>query len=127
MGCAARETRGAPHFFEFSGVQLPIAQRTHLLESVNAISLPALKAWTGRNWFVSLSRETGGRTMAEVETDKRETALLDARSDPAVAAILSRFPGAKIIDVRIPDAAVAETVDDPSLPVEPAGEDDDEI
>ena len=86
-----------------------------------------LKAWTGRNWFVSLSRETGGRTMAEVETDKRETALLDARSDPAVAAILSRFPGAKIIDVRIPDAAVAETVDDPSLPVEPAGEDDDEI
>ncbi len=86
-----------------------------------------LKAWTGRNWFVSLSRDAGGRTMAEVETDKRETALLDARSDPAVAAILARFPGSKIIDVRIPDAAVAGAMDDPSLPVEPAVEDDDEI
>ncbi|MEX0407560.1 DNA polymerase III subunit gamma/tau [Aquibium sp. LZ166] len=86
-----------------------------------------LKAWTGRNWFVSLSRDAGGRTMAEVEVDKRETALLDARSDPAVAAILARFPGSKIIDVRIPDAAVAGAMDDPSLPVEPAVEDDDEI
>ena len=65
--------------------------------------------------------------MSEVETDKRETALLDARSDPAVAAILARFPGSKIIDVRNSAAAVAGAMDDPSLPVEPAVEDDDEI
>ena len=86
-----------------------------------------LKAWTGRNWFVSLSREQGGRTMSEAETDKRETALLDARSDPAVAAILARFPGARIIDVRIPDAVAEEAMDETSLPVEPAADDDDEI
>ena len=64
-----------------------------------------LKAWTGRHWIVSLSREEGGQTLAEAETAKRENAILDARSDPAVAAILARFPGAKIIDVRIPERA----------------------
>ena len=63
-----------------------------------------LKSWTGRQWIVSLSREEGGQTLAEAESAKRESAILDAKSDPAVAAILSRFPGAKVIDVRIPDA-----------------------
>ena len=71
-----------------------------------------LRAWTGRNWLVSLSREPGGQTLAEQESAKRETAFLDASSDPAVAAILARFPGAKIIDVRIPDAPDLAGTDD---------------
>ena len=62
-----------------------------------------LSKWTGRKWFVTVSREAGGRTLAEAEAEKREDALSDARADPAVAAILDRFPGAKIIDIRIPD------------------------
>ncbi len=40
-----------------------------------------------------------------------------------MAAILARFPGAKIIDVRIPDAPEADTVE-ADLPVEPAADDD---
>jgi DNA polymerase-3 subunit gamma/tau len=84
-----------------------------------------LKAWTGRNWLVSLSRETGGQTLAELESSRRESAFLDAKSDPTVAAILARFPGAKIIDVRIPDAKEAEGVDD-DMPAEPPVEDDDD-
>ncbi|WP_353643434.1 DNA polymerase III subunit gamma/tau [Mesorhizobium sp. WSM2239] len=84
-----------------------------------------LKAWTGRNWLVSLSREEGGQTLAEQETSKRENAFQDARSDPAVAAILARFPGAKIIDVRIPDAPDLPDID-ADLPPEAAIEDDDE-
>jgi DNA polymerase-3 subunit gamma/tau len=84
-----------------------------------------LKAWTGRNWLVSLSREEGGQTLAEQETSKRENAFQDARSDPAVAAILARFPGAKIIDVRIPDAPDLPDVE-ADLPPEAAIEDDDE-
>jgi DNA polymerase-3 subunit gamma/tau len=64
-----------------------------------------LRAWTGRNWLVSLSREEGGPTLSEQEKARRDSAILDASNDPAVAAILARFPGAKVIDVRIPDAA----------------------
>ena len=63
-----------------------------------------LKDWTGRNWVVSLSRETGGPTLTELEEQRRETVMSDARSDPAVAAILASFPGARVIDVRIPEA-----------------------
>ncbi|GLS37610.1 DNA polymerase III subunit gamma/tau [Mesorhizobium tianshanense] len=82
-----------------------------------------LRAWTGRSWLVSLSKEEGGQTLAEMESTKRENALLDAKSDPTVAAILARFPGARIIDVRIPDAPEADAVE-AEVPVEPATDDD---
>ena len=83
-----------------------------------------LRAWTGRNWLVSLSREPGGQTLAEQESAKRETAFLDASSDPAVAAILARFPGAKIIDVRIPDAPGLAGADDVDMSVEASVDDE---
>jgi DNA polymerase-3 subunit gamma/tau len=85
-----------------------------------------LKAWTGRQWLVSLSREEGGATLAETEAAKRNDAILDAKNDPAVAAILARFPGAKIIDVRIPNAPEAEA-GDADLPPEPADDNDDDF
>ncbi|MDH6230944.1 DNA polymerase-3 subunit gamma/tau [Mesorhizobium soli] len=84
-----------------------------------------LKAWTGRHWMVALSREAGGQTIAEKENERRENALLDAKADPTVAAILAKFPGAKIIDVRIPDAPEVED-GDADMPAEPPVEDDDE-
>ncbi|WP_217575080.1 DNA polymerase III subunit gamma/tau [Mesorhizobium sp. GbtcB19] len=82
-----------------------------------------LRAWTGRNWLVSLSKEEGGQTLAEMETTKRENAFSDAKADPTVAAILARFPGAKIIDVRIPDVPEVEEAE-AEVPVEPAADDD---
>ncbi len=60
-----------------------------------------LSDWTGIRWMVSLSREQGAATISETETAKRDSLLSDARADPDVAAILSKFPGAKIINVRI--------------------------
>ncbi|MDI6025537.1 DNA polymerase III subunit gamma/tau [Corticibacterium sp. UT-5YL-CI-8] len=87
-----------------------------------------LKSWTGRHWMVSLSREEGGPTLSEMEATKRETAFMDARSDPTVAAVLAKFPGSKIIDVRIPDAPEAD-LEDAALPVDPGidpGSDEDD-
>jgi DNA polymerase-3 subunit gamma/tau len=86
-----------------------------------------LRAWTGRAWLVSLSKEAGGQTLAEAESAKRENALLDARNDPTVAAILAKFPGAKVIDVRIPDAPAADLPDagGDELAAEPLADDDD--
>ena len=60
-----------------------------------------LQEWTGMRWLVILSREAGGPTLSEVETMAQEARVADARQDPDVAAILQRFPGAKITDVRI--------------------------
>ncbi|MBA3447042.1 MAG: DNA polymerase III subunit gamma/tau [Pseudaminobacter sp.] len=84
-----------------------------------------LLKWTGQRWVVSLSREEGGQTLAEQESSKRDTAISDAKADPAVAAILARFPGSKIIDVRIPDASDAQTVE-ADLPPEAAIDGDDD-
>jgi len=86
-----------------------------------------LKAWTGRSWIVSLSREAGGATLAEIDNERRENAFSDARADPAVAAILAKFPGAKVIDVRIPDAPDALSAEEAALEpgLDPA--EDDEI
>ncbi|WP_457581917.1 DNA polymerase III subunit gamma/tau [Ensifer canadensis] len=60
-----------------------------------------LKEWTGIHWIVSYSRDPGEPTMIEAEQRAQEKRVSDARQDPDVAAILARFPGAKITDVRI--------------------------
>ncbi|WEX77603.1 DNA polymerase III subunit gamma/tau [Sinorhizobium numidicum] len=60
-----------------------------------------LKEWTGIHWVVSYSREPGEPTLVEAEQRAQEQRVNDARQDPDVAAILARFPGAKITDVRI--------------------------
>jgi DNA polymerase-3 subunit gamma/tau len=83
-----------------------------------------LKSWTGRQWIVSLSRDQGGTTLAEAEAAKRDDAILDAKSDPAVAAILARFPGARIIDIRIPNAPDAGEAD---LPPDLADDDETDL
>lgn len=83
-----------------------------------------LQKWTGRRWIVSVSNEKGGPTLWEEENNRREMAFADARADPTVAAILKTFPGAKIVDVRIPDAVAEEGVDLPAL--EFGGDDDDD-
>ncbi|MCD2172576.1 DNA polymerase III subunit gamma/tau [Rhizobium sp. C4] len=60
-----------------------------------------LEKWTGIRWLVILSRDEGEPTLVQQEAMEKETRLLDARADPDIAAILERFPGAKIMDVRV--------------------------
>ncbi len=60
-----------------------------------------LEDWTGIRWMVIVSREAGEATPAEQESEAQEKRVSDARQDPDVAAILARFPGARITDVRI--------------------------
>ncbi|MDI7862928.1 DNA polymerase III subunit gamma/tau [Rhizobiaceae bacterium n13] len=73
-----------------------------------------LKEWTGIHWVVSFSKEQGQPTLVEAEANAREALVTDARQDPDVAAILARFPGAKITDVRIRAKETEEDI--PALP-----------
>ena len=77
-----------------------------------------LKEWTGIHWNVSVVAGPGGLTLVEQEARQRDERLTDARSDPDVAAILSRFPGARITDVRVSqiEDEEAETAPEPELP-----------
>jgi DNA polymerase III subunit gamma/tau len=74
--------------------------------------------WTGRRWMVVVSAETGVPSV-RAQTEQRKAELKnDVRGDPLVQAVLSRFPGAEIVDVRPPASAVP--LDD--LPYDPASE-----
>ncbi|MUZ75076.1 DNA polymerase III subunit gamma/tau [Agrobacterium vitis] len=86
-----------------------------------------LEEWTDIRWMVILSREPGAKTLAEQEKSDHEARMTDAAADPDVMAILSRFPGAKITDVRIrtvtdeedealPPPAAAESAEGDILP-----------
>jgi DNA polymerase-3 subunit gamma/tau len=58
--------------------------------------------WTGRRWMVAVSTEPGAPPIrAQAEARKAELKN-DVRGDPLVQAVLARFPGAEIVEVRPP-------------------------
>ena len=75
-----------------------------------------LSDWTGIRWVVALSRDEGGPTIAEEREAARDRLVTDARADPLVAAVLKRFPGAKIVDVRVQATEGEETGDAEAAP-----------
>ena len=75
-----------------------------------------LADWTGRRWMVAVSAEAGQPSL-RAQADARKAELKDVvREDPLVQAVLQRFPGAEIVDVRPPagDAAASgEEIESP--------------
>jgi DNA polymerase-3 subunit gamma/tau len=59
-----------------------------------------LQEWTGRPWAIVLSNSGGEATLAEQQASDRAKRLAEAKSDPAVQAVLAAFPGAEIREVR---------------------------
>jgi DNA polymerase-3 subunit gamma/tau len=56
--------------------------------------------WTNRRWMVVVSAEAGQATVKS-QNDARQAELkTGVRADPLVQAVLARFPGAEIVDVR---------------------------
>ena len=62
-----------------------------------------LEAWTGRRWMVLVAKEGGDKPLAPQQKEDATDLFREAREHPAVQAILKRFPGAEIIDVRDPE------------------------
>ena len=82
-----------------------------------------LHDWTGKRWVVTVSNADGGQTLDQAATQRRDTLLADAETDPEVAAVLAAFPGAKVVDVRLRgDAeAAAAKAEIAALPLSAAG------
>jgi DNA polymerase-3 subunit gamma/tau len=56
-----------------------------------------LKAWTGKNWMVTVSTSAeAAPTVREVREQQQAADTAEAHQDPLVAAILEQFPGAKV-------------------------------
>jgi DNA polymerase III subunit gamma/tau len=78
-----------------------------------------LADWTGRRWMVIVSAEPGMPSLY-AQTQTRKAELKDGvRGDPLVQAVLARFPGAEIVDVR-PPAGQSSAAED--LPLDATGE-----
>jgi DNA polymerase-3 subunit gamma/tau len=76
-----------------------------------------LQDWTGRRWMVVVSAEEGQPTVKSVNDARRAEVELGVRADPLVQAVLEKFPGAAIVEVRPreSDAALPPAMD-PDLP-----------
>ncbi len=83
-----------------------------------------LQGWTGSRWGVSVVSSGGAPTIAETRATVEAETHAEAAGNPLVQAILTAFPGARIADVRLPAALVADAAS-AALPVaEPETDDD---
>ncbi len=95
----ALETAVRPVRFE--PPQIEIALTEHALPGLAGELGKKLEQWTGQRWMIAVARDGGTATVAEQRKQAREQLVDDARADPLVAAVLARFPGAEIVDVRV--------------------------
>ena len=76
-----------------------------------------LQEWTGERWMVALVAGSTAPTLRETAETREAERASNAASHPLVQKVLDRFKGARIVDVRRPEAA----------PFMTAGEADDEV
>ena len=63
--------------------------------------------WTNRRWMVIVSAEPGEPTLKSRSDARRAELKTGVQADPLVAAVLARFPGAEIVEVRTAEVARA--------------------
>ncbi len=71
-----------------------------------------LSQWTDRRWMVVVSAEEGEPTVKSRKDAAHAELKIGVRADPLVQAVLARFPGAEIVDVRKADAGLPVVSDD---------------
>ena len=81
----------------------------------------SLKNWTGVNWFVSVTSEGGGETIAEKNAATRNDLISQVSAHPLVLAALEAFPGVEIRDIKQADAPDAF---DMAVPIDDDEDDD---
>ena len=106
----------------FEDGRLEIGLETSAPKALTGELSKKLGDWTGRRWMVIVSAEPGQPSLyAQAQTRKAELKD-DVRGDPLVQAVLARFPGAEIVDVRPPAGMADELPSEP--PPEGPGADD---
>ncbi len=61
-----------------------------------------LEAFTGMRWMVMVAKEGGEKPISRQRQESKDSLFILAREHPDVQAVLKRFPGAEIIDVKEP-------------------------
>ena len=91
----------------FEDSRLEIALEGSAPKSLTGELSKKLSDWTGRRWMVIVSAEPGQPTLYAQAQMRKAELKDDVRGDPLVQAVLQRFPGAEIVDVRQPASTPA--------------------
>jgi DNA polymerase-3 subunit gamma/tau len=83
-----------------------------------------LQGWTGARWGVSVVSSGGQPTIAESRNTELAQVKAEAADNPLVQAILTAFPGAKITEVRSPEALTAQATEAALPQADPEVDDD---
>lgn len=83
-----------------------------------------LQGWTGARWGVSVVSSGGAATIADTRTAQLQQVRAEAGENPLVQAILTAFPGAKISEVRSPEAITAQAAEAALPQADPELDDD---
>jgi DNA polymerase-3 subunit gamma/tau len=89
--------------------RLEIGLEPHAARSLVTDLSRKLELWTGRRWTVVVSNEPGQPTIRSQSLAEKSQRERTAEADPRVKEVLTRFPGAKVIEVRRLAAEPAET------------------
>ena len=98
-------------------------ERSAARSVVNELSRK-LEQWTGRRWTVIVSNEAGQPTLRAQAQAAKDKLTDGVHADPRVQAVMAKFPGTQVIDVRRIAPDTGSGADD-SGPVAAAEEDDD--
>ena len=83
-----------------------------------------LQGWTGARWGVSVVASGGAPSIAEARDNALSEVRAQAAGNPLVQAILTAFPGARISEVRSPEALTAEAAETALPQAEPEFDED---
>ncbi len=83
-----------------------------------------LQGWTGARWGVSVVGSGGAPTIAEARDAEKLAQEAEAQQNPLVQAVLAAFPGAKISEIRSPEAMAARAAAEALPEAEPEVDDD---
>lgn len=102
----------------------PNASKTMISELARKFEL-----WTGRRWTIIVSNEQGQPTLRSVSQAAKQEHARSAEADPRVQEVLSRFPGAKVVEVRrlAPEAPESNINADYGSDDPPDGSDGDDL
>ncbi len=110
----------------FEDGQLEIALEASAARTLVGELSKKLADWTGRRWMIAVSAEPGAPSL-RAQAEARKAELKDGvRGDPLVQAVLNRFPGAEIVDVRPPPGAPATNAEEMPLTAQGDGDAADE-
>ena len=84
----------------FSKGKIDISFNDKLNKKFIKILTEKLLTWTGERWIISLSKNSGAKSVYEKNLESKSASILKEKKNEIVKKIFSNFPDAKLVDVK---------------------------